>query len=112
MKREKRIHLRLEIFAAALTFISTLCRAEDFGDISVSAQAMYSGNTSHGYAEMRVTLENHSSTKTHLVTLTFPDRAWSSGNSISRLSPLNDVGAGCTRASAFVATTASRQWRQ
>ncbi len=60
--------------------------ADDFGDISATAQAMYTGNTFHGYGETRVTLQNRSSTKVHVVTLVFPNKAWSSGNSISRLS--------------------------
>jgi hypothetical protein len=60
--------------------------AEDFGDITVSAQSMYSGNTFHGYAETRVTLQNHSLTRTHLVTLVFPNNSWNSGNVINRLS--------------------------
>ena len=59
--------------------------AEEFGDISVSAAAMYSGNTFHGYAEMRVTLENRSHGKAHVITLTFPHNAYNNGNSIGHL---------------------------
>lgn len=62
-------------------------RAEDFGDISASADAMYSGNTFHGYAETRVTLENRSSGTGHTVTLVYPNNAYGSfGNCITRLS--------------------------
>jgi len=63
-------------------------RASDqFGDISVSPNAMYTGNTFHGYAEIRVELENDSTTKTHTITLVYPNRDFnSSGNSISRIS--------------------------
>jgi hypothetical protein len=53
-------------------FTISICRAEDFGDVSVSANAMFTGNTFHGYAEMRVSLEN-------------PNNAWNNGNSIGRL---------------------------
>ena len=60
--------------------------ADQFGDISVEPHAIYTGNTFHGYAEMRVTLENHSHGKTHNVTLIFPNRAYNNGNAISRLS--------------------------
>ena len=60
--------------------------AEEFGDIVVAPGAMYSGNTFHGYAEMRVALENRSISRTHNVTLVFPNRAWNNGNSIDRLS--------------------------
>src|SRR5579863_7947814 len=61
--------------------------AEDFGDISVSPNAIYTGNTFHGYAEMRVVLENRSPTKTHVVTLVYPNTSSRNyGNSLSRLS--------------------------
>jgi hypothetical protein len=59
--------------------------AEEFGDISVSAAAMFTGDTFHGYAEMRVTLENRSHSKAHVVTLTFPNHAWNNGNSLGQL---------------------------
>jgi hypothetical protein len=61
-------------------------RAEDFGDISVSPTAIYTGNTFHGYAETQVILENHSSSRSHTVTLVSPNRPWNNGNSLSRLS--------------------------
>jgi hypothetical protein len=60
--------------------------AERFGDISVEPGAIYTGNTYHGYAEMRVVLENRSPGKSHVVTLVYPNSSWNSGNNISRLS--------------------------
>jgi hypothetical protein len=61
--------------------------AEQFGDISVDPNAIYTGNTFHGYAEMRVILENRSSGKTHVVTLVYPNNPYGNyGNNISRLS--------------------------
>ncbi len=60
--------------------------AEEFGDIFVSSSAMFTGSTYHGYAEMRVTLENRSHSKAHVVTLTFPNRTWNNGNSLGKLS--------------------------
>jgi hypothetical protein len=51
---------------------------EEFGDISVSANAIFTGNTFHGYAETRVLLENRSPGKAHIVTLVYPNNA--SGN--------------------------------
>lgn len=60
-------------------------RAADFGDVSVSASAMYSGNTFHGYSEIRVTLANRSAGRTHVITLTAPHQSWNNGNSIGRL---------------------------
>ena len=62
------------------------CAADDFGDISVSASAIYTGNTFHGYAETRVMLGNRSDRKTHIVTLVYPNRPFNNGNSIGRLS--------------------------
>jgi len=72
--------------AALSALITAPCAAEEFGDITVAPQTMYSGNTFHGYAEMRVSLENRSMSRTHDVTLVFPNRAWDNGNSIGRLS--------------------------
>ena len=81
------IHRRLGIIAAAFFLVSTPGRAESFGDISVDPNAIYTGNTFHGYAEMRVVLENHSPSKAHFVTLIYPNNANGNyGNSISRLS--------------------------
>ncbi|HEU6447767.1 MAG TPA: hypothetical protein VFV23_04945 [Verrucomicrobiae bacterium] len=69
-----------------LSFFISPGWAENFGDISASADAMYSGNTFHGYAETRVTLENRSR-KTHEVTLVYPNNSYGSyGNCITRLS--------------------------
>ncbi|HEX3857124.1 MAG TPA: hypothetical protein VHY30_07510 [Verrucomicrobiae bacterium] len=68
-------------------FLSSFCRADDFGDISVDANAIYTGNTFHGYAEMRVNLQNRSRGKTHVVTLVYPNNGYGNyGNNISRLS--------------------------
>ncbi|MDD5140801.1 MAG: hypothetical protein PHY43_11140 [Verrucomicrobiales bacterium] len=77
---------RSGISIATFALFPALVVAEDFGDISVSAQSLYSGNTYHGYGETRVTLQNHSPAKTHTVTLAYPNNSWNSGNSIDRLS--------------------------
>ena len=71
---------------AALFLAASLQGAEQFGDVLVAPQAMYTGNTFHGYAEIRVALENHSPGRAHEVTLILPNRAWNNGNSIDRLS--------------------------
>ena len=65
-----------------------LCaRADDVGEISADASAIYTGNTYHGYAEMRVDLQNRSHSKAHIVTLVYPDNSYGGyGNNISRLS--------------------------
>ena len=68
-------------------FIPFLSRADQFGDVSVDPSAIFTGNTFHGYAEMRVMLGNRSPDRTHVVTLVYPDNPFgNSGNSISRLS--------------------------
>jgi len=67
--------------------------ADEFGDISVAPNAIYTGSTFHGYAEMRVVLENHSHSKTHVVTLVYPNNAYGNyGNNISRLSRTVTLG--------------------
>jgi hypothetical protein len=77
----------LGICAAIFTLATMLRAADEFGDISVGPNAIYTGNTFHSYAEMRVNLENRSHSKTHIVTLVFPNNAFGNyGNSISRLS--------------------------
>ncbi|HEY1789385.1 MAG TPA: hypothetical protein VGJ73_14595 [Verrucomicrobiae bacterium] len=61
--------------------------ADDVGDISADASAIYTGNTYHGYAEIRVDLQNRSHDKAHTVTLVFPDTAFGdNGNSVRSLS--------------------------
>ncbi|HKI68175.1 MAG TPA: hypothetical protein VKA67_01195, partial [Verrucomicrobiae bacterium] len=74
--------------------VRTPVLAEDFGDIHVAPEAMYSGNTFHGYAEMRVLLENRSTSHAHDVTLAFPNRSWNSGNCIGTLSRSVRLGPG------------------
>jgi hypothetical protein len=75
-------------FIIYFAFFICLARADDqFGDISISAQAIYTGNTFHGYAEARVILENHSIGKSHNVSLVYPNNSYGGyGNSINRLS--------------------------
>ena len=80
--------LNVECFLLLLFLIfasSDRAAAADFGDVSVSASAMYSGNTFHGYSEIRVTLANRSAGRTHIITLTAPHQSWNNGNSIGRL---------------------------
>lgn len=61
-------------------------RGDDIGDISVDTSAIYTGNTYHGYAEIRVDLQNRSHSKSHTVTLVFPNSTYGGyGNNISRL---------------------------
>ncbi len=72
-------------FILHFSFFISPGRAADFGDVSVSASAMYSGNTFHGYSEIRVTLANRSAGRTHVITLTAPHQSWNNGNSIGRL---------------------------
>jgi hypothetical protein len=72
------------LVAALVLCAGAASGADNIGDVSVSAAAIYTGPTFHGYAEARVVLENNSS-KTHNVTLTSPNRSFTSGNSISRI---------------------------
>ena len=74
------------LLAAGSFLFSLAAGAENFGDISVAPEAMFSGNTFHGYSEMRVRLENRSLSRAHNVTLVFPNQSWNNGNSIDNLS--------------------------
>jgi hypothetical protein len=70
-------HAMRIFFILHFAFFIPLCRAaEQFGDLSVAPNAIYTGNTFHGYAEMRVILENDSS-KAHVVTLVYPNSQFS-----------------------------------
>ena len=72
---------------AAICLLGVTGRAEDFGDVSATASAMYTGNTFHGYAETRVLLENHSASRPHNITLVTPNRSYNNaGNSLSKIS--------------------------
>ncbi|HTV43554.1 MAG TPA: hypothetical protein VMF08_23525 [Candidatus Sulfotelmatobacter sp.] len=77
--------LALFPFSFFLLFALT-ARADDVGDISADASAIYTGNTFHGYAEIRVDLQNRSHDKSHTVTLVFPNVSYGGGNDIRRLS--------------------------
>ena len=84
--RHSKFPVRCFPFLIFLLLCFSACGADRFGDVSVEPHAIYTGNTFHGYSEMRVTLENHSNSKAHSVTLVYPNNAWNNGNSISRLS--------------------------
>jgi len=76
----------LQLLVAGCLLFSFAIRADEIADISVSPHAIYTGNTFHGYAEMRVTLENDSP-KPHTVTLVYPNNGYgNSGNCIGRMS--------------------------
>jgi hypothetical protein len=67
------------------SFLISALAADEFGDLTVEPGAIYTGNTFHGYAELRVIVENHSHTKTHFITLTYPNHSYANGNSIGSL---------------------------
>jgi hypothetical protein len=81
-----RLLIGLAISGMLLASISGTSATERFGDIVISPQVLVSGETYHGYREFRVLLENQSLKDTHQVTLTFPERAFGYGNSVSRIS--------------------------
>lgn len=76
------------LFSFSFFLLSDLsARADDVGDISADASAIYTGNTFHGYAEIRVDLQNRSHDKSHTVTLIFPNISYDTfGDNIRRLS--------------------------
>jgi hypothetical protein len=76
---------RPAVFSLIFSVATSLFAADEFGDVSISAAAMYTGNTFHGYGEIDVTLENRSGAQAHTVSLTFPNNSWNNGNSIGSL---------------------------
>jgi hypothetical protein len=76
----------LFLFCAFCSFAT-----DHFGDIDITPITLANGNTYHGYHEFRFLIENHS-LKPRQVTLIFPDRSYSSGNSVSRLSRTIKIG--------------------
>jgi hypothetical protein len=75
-----------------LALTATVSGAERFDDIVVAPQSLASGDTFHGYREFRVVLENQSTKSKHIVTLSFPDRSFGYGNSVSRVSRTVSLG--------------------
>ena len=96
MNLAKWIFLKVPGLVAALLVVPRLLSAADkFGDISVDANAIYTGNTFHGYAEMRVVLENDSPGQAHEITLVYPNNTYGGyGNGINRLSRSVKLDAG------------------
>lgn len=86
--------LALVVAMAVASFAASSLAAERLGDITVSPQSLFSGDTHHGYRELRVVLDNHSARAAHRVTLIMPDRPYSYGNSIARVSRTVSVAPG------------------
>lgn len=94
MKMDPWNFARAGILSVALFLPAVLRADEQFGDISVNANAIYTGNTFHGYAEMRVVVENDSTSRSHEITLIYPNNSYNYGNSISRLARTVKLDAG------------------
>jgi hypothetical protein len=88
----KRPFLPLRLLLLGLLSFSIPAFAERFGDIDITQITVANGNTYHGYHEFRFLVENHSIKYTHKITLVIPDRSYSSGNSVGRLSRTINVG--------------------
>ncbi len=83
------------LLAAGLLLAAGPAAAEEFGDISADANAIYTGNTFHGYAEIRVVLGNKSDLRAHDITLVYPGQTYGNyGNIIERLSRSVKLDAG------------------
>ncbi|HLP78256.1 MAG TPA: hypothetical protein VK327_15230, partial [Candidatus Paceibacterota bacterium] len=77
---------RLQLLLVWGMLLAFRVAAEQFGSISISSQPMTSGETYHGYREYRILMENQSGKDAHKVSIAYPDRAYSYGNSISKIS--------------------------
>ena len=85
--------LPLQVVILSFLLFAVPAFADHFGDIDITAITLANGNTYHGYHEFRFLIENHSTKNGRKVTLLMPDRAYPSGNSVSRLSRTVTVGA-------------------
>jgi hypothetical protein len=92
--KSPRVSARVGLCAALLMGGSAAPAADHFGDIVVTPESMISGDTHHGYRELRVLLENESAKESHQVTLIYPDRSYEMGNCLSRLSRTVSLGPG------------------
>ena len=79
-------HVFFRVLLACLLSFALPVFADHFGDIDITPITIANGNTYHGYHEFRFLIENHSLKYSHKVTLVIPDRSYSSGNSVGRLS--------------------------
>jgi len=91
-RNSSRSFLPFRVLLACLLLFSVPAFADHFGDIDITPITIANGNTYHGYHEFRFLIENHSMKYTHKVTIVIPDRAYSSGNSLGRLSRTINVG--------------------
>ncbi len=90
-------HLLGWLAAFVLLGHAVTLRAELFGDIEVSSQIFFNGNTHHGYIEHRLLVANRSSSRSHQITLTLPSSSGGGyGAHISRLSRTVTVGPGAS----------------
>lgn len=62
-----------------LAVVPMTVRANQYGDVVVTASSPPSLLRSHGYSEYRVSVTNHSSSQTHLVTLSLPAESYAGG---------------------------------
>lgn len=84
--------LPLRVLLVCLFSFTISAFAEHFGDIDITPITVANGNTFHGYHEFRFLIENHSSKYKRKVELVIPNRSYSSGNSIGRLSRSISIG--------------------
>ena len=65
-----------------LVFFAAIARAETYGDITIAITSPVAAQTSHGYAEYRVTITNASPLHTHTVGIEIPHDSYASGEYI------------------------------
>ena len=65
---------------------------ERFGEIAVTPQSLGSGDTRHGYIEHRVWIANESATRTHTVTVVYPENSGGGGDYLARVTRSAKLG--------------------
>jgi hypothetical protein len=71
-------------------------RAMVYDDITVNAEKIVNGRTSHGYCLFRITVTNSSPTKTHAVGISIPKRTYGYGTHLQEISKSIVVAPGAT----------------
>ncbi len=84
--------LRYGTIAVLTLACAVMAAGTKLGDIEVNTFPANPGNTHRGYTDHRFLVENKSPSKTHKVTLSLPKSAFGSGDSISQLSRMIEIG--------------------
>lgn len=81
---------------AVVLFAGHRAMGQNYGDITVIADAPFSGSYVHGYAELRFHVTNRSPDREHVVTIQLPNQSYGGGDHLRRLTRSVRVSPGTT----------------